>query len=222
MWQLSTLYNNLPADWFIFQNMMFADANTFFAYNQNMRSLMVDKLTSCEMVVFNRADEKTDKMELHKIVRGVSRKANICYEDMAGEIEFDQIEDPLPFDINAPVIDIKDEDFAIFYRDMVEEFSKYDGKKVRFKGVVATDPALPKTDFAVGRHVMTCCADDIAYKGVVASCDFNIKLTTREWVIVEGTLTEGYSKIYRGKGPMLKVSSVIKAAKPKDEVATFY
>ena len=29
MWQLSTLYNNLPKDWFIFQNMMFADANTF-------------------------------------------------------------------------------------------------------------------------------------------------------------------------------------------------
>ncbi len=105
---------------------------------------------------------------------------------------------------------------------MVEEFSKYDGKTVRFKGIVATDPALPKTDFAVGRHIMTCCADDIAYKGVVASCDFNVKLSTREWVIVEGKLTEGYSKIYRGKGPILKVSSVIKSSKPKEEVATFY
>ena len=222
MWMLDSLYRALPQEFMVYQEIFIVDSTTAVSYNNNMRSLMVDKLTSCEMVVFNRVDEKTDKMELHKIVRGVSRKANICYEDMAGEIEFDQIEDPLPFDVNAPVIDIKDEDFAIFYRDMVEEFSKYDGKKVRFKGVVATDPALPKTDFAVGRHVMTCCADDIAYKGVVASCDFNIKLSTREWVTVEGTLTEGYSKIYRGKGPILKVSSVIKASKPKDEVATFY
>ena len=102
MWLLSKLYAALPADWFIFQNMMFADAKTFLTYNANMRQLMVDKLTSCEMVVFNRITPETDKMALHKLVRGVSRRAGICYEDLAGEIEFDQIEDPLPFDINAP------------------------------------------------------------------------------------------------------------------------
>ena len=44
MWQLGTLYNNLPKDWFIFQNMMFADANTFIAYNNNMRQLVFDKV----------------------------------------------------------------------------------------------------------------------------------------------------------------------------------
>ena len=33
MWQLGTLYENLPDGWYIFQNMMFADANTFFKRN---------------------------------------------------------------------------------------------------------------------------------------------------------------------------------------------
>ena len=33
------------------------------------------------MVVFNRVTDSTDKVALHKLVRGVSRKANICYED---------------------------------------------------------------------------------------------------------------------------------------------
>jgi uncharacterized repeat protein (TIGR03943 family) len=183
---------------------------------------MVDKLTSCEMVVFNRTTDSTDKMALHKIVRGISRKANICYEDTNGEIEFDQFEDPLPFDINADVIEISDDDFAIFYRDMTEEFAKYNGKTIRFKGIVAVDRALPAGHFAVGRHIMTCCADDIAYRGVVAKGMGNMKLQTRDWVMVEGRLNEEFSKLYGGRGPVLAVTKIERAEKPTQEVATFY
>ena len=187
-----------------------------------MRQLVVDKLTSCEMVVFNRFKPEYDKMTLHKIVRGVSKRANICYEDMEGEIEFDDIEDPLPYDINADVIEIKDEDFAIFYRDMTDEFAKYKGRTVRFKGIVALDSSLPKESYAIGRHIMTCCADDIAYRGVVAKGMGKLKLTTRDWVTVEGKLVDEYSKLYRGVGPVLYVSLIERAEKPVKEVATFY
>ena len=44
MWLLETLYKALPANWGIYQNMMFADANTFINYNNNMRQLMFDKI----------------------------------------------------------------------------------------------------------------------------------------------------------------------------------
>lgn len=37
------------------------------------------------------------------------------------------------FDINAPVVEIGDDDFALWYRDITEEPKKYDGKTVRFK-----------------------------------------------------------------------------------------
>ena len=222
MWKLDSLYNALPEDWLVYQEIFIADSTTIINYNANMRQQTVDKLTSAEMVVFNRVSDKTDKMELHKLVRGISRKANICYEDTEGEIEFDQIEDPLPFDINAPVIEIEDVDFALFYRDMTEEFAKYDGKTVRFKGIVALDNSLPKGHYAVGRHIMTCCADDIAYRGVVADGMGQLKLNTRDWVIVEGRLVEEYSKLYRAKGPVLKVRSIVAAEKPIEEVATFY
>jgi uncharacterized repeat protein (TIGR03943 family) len=187
-----------------------------------MRQKMVDKLTSAEMVVFNRVTPETDKMALHKIVRGISRRANICYEDINGEIEFDRIEDPLPYDLGANVIEINDEDFAIFYRDMTEEFAKYKGKTVRFKGITALDSSLPNGHFAVGRHIMTCCADDIAYRGVVAKGMGNLKIATRDWVTVEGVLNEEYSKLYKGNGPVLTVQRIEKATKPTQEVATFY
>ena len=222
MWTLDSFYNAMPDDWLVYQEIFIADSTTILSYNANMRQQTVDKLTSCEMVVFNRVSAFTDKMELHKLVRGISRKANICYEDTEGEIEFDQIEDPLPFDLNAPVIDIKDEDFALFYRDMTEEFPKYEGKTVRFKGIVALDKSLPKGQYAVGRHIMTCCEADIAYRGVVADGMGALKLDTRDWVIVEGKLVEEYSKLYRAKGPVLKVKSITKAEKPTQEVATFY
>ena len=221
MWQLDKFYNALPENFLVFQEIFIADSKTILSYNANMRQLVVDKLTSAEMVVFNRADDSTDKNELHKLVRGVSRKANICYEDVNGEIEFDDIEDPLPYDLNAPVIEIKDEDFAIFYRDMSEEFEKYIGKTVRFKGIVALDASLPKENFAIGRHIMTCCADDISYRGVVAKGMRGMSLKTRDWVMVEGKLTEEYSALYQSKGPVLTVSSIERAEKPVQEVATF-
>ena len=222
MWALDSLYNALPESWMVYQEIAIIDSTTAISYNANMRQQMVDKLTSAEMVVFNRVTSETDKMALHKIVRGISRKANICYEDIDGEIEFDKIEDPLPFDVNAPVIDIKDEDFAIFYRDMTEEMQKYLGKTVRFKGIVALDKSLPNSQFAIGRHIMTCCEADIAYRGVVAKGMGNLKLATRDWVIVEGVINEEYSKLYQGNGPVLTVKKIEKSTKPQQEVATFY
>jgi len=222
MWKLDSFYNALPDGFMVYQEILIVDSSTAVSYNANMRQLMVDKLQSSEMVVFNRVDDSTSKEELHKIVRGVSRKSNICYEDMNGEIEFDQIEDPLPFDLEADVVEIKDDDFAIFYRDLTEEFAKYDGKTLRFKGIVALDPGLPKGNFAIGRHIMVCCADDIAYRGVVAKGMGNMKLVTRDWVTVEGKITEEYSSLYRGRGPVLTVTKIEKAEKPVQEVATFY
>ena len=130
MWQLQSLFNNMPAEWTIAQEMMFADAGTFINYNANMRSLVVDKLQTCDLVIFNRCQKDFDKMELHKIVRGVSRRADIAYDYTDGTTAFDELEDPLPFDINAPVIEVKDADYALWYRDVTEEPAKYKGKTV--------------------------------------------------------------------------------------------
>lgn len=222
MWTIDKLYDALPDGWLVYQEIMIADSTTFESYNANMRQLVVDKLTSAEMVVFNRMTKDRDKMALHKIVRGVSKRANICYEDTEGEIEFDDIEDPLPYDIGAPVIEIKDEDFAYFYRDLSDEFDKYNGKCVKFKGIVALDPSLPKDNFAVGRHIMTCCEADIAYRGFVAKGLMGMKLKTRDWVTVEGKMSVEYSKLYRGTGPVLTVTNIERAEPPVQEVATFY
>ena len=103
-----------------------------------------------------------------------------------------------------------------------KDFEKYKGKRVRFKGIAATDNSLPNSHFAVGRHIMTCCADDIACRGVVAKGMCGLKVKTRDWLVVEGVLDEEYSKLYRGVGPVLYVKAIERAEKPIQEVATFY
>ena len=222
MWQLGTLYENLPEDWYIFQNMMFADANTFFTYNQNMRSLMVDKLMSCEMIVLNRTPDDMDKEEVHKIVRGVSRRATITYDYPDGSVEYDEIEDPLPFDIDAPVIMIEDDDYAIWYRDMSEEMEKYEGKTIKFKGIVARDVKLGKEALVIGRHVMTCCVDDIAYQGLVCKFTSAVPYKTRDWINVQGTIKIEKNRLYGRPGPVIYANTSAYTDKPEKEVATFY
>ena len=222
MWMLNTLFSNLPDGWFIFQNMMFADANTFINYNANMRSLMFDKLSSCEMIVLNRTPDNLDKEEVHKIVRGVSRRATITYDYPDGHVEYDDIEDPLPFDVEADVIEIDDDDYALWYRDIGEDMQKYNGKKVKFKGIVARDMKLGKDSLIIGRHVMTCCAEDIAYNGLVCKFNSPVAYKTRDWILVEGTVKIERHRMYGRPGPVIYADSSAYTSKPEREVATFY
>ena len=222
MWMLDLLYNALPDGWLVYQEFMLADATTFLSYNANMRQLMVDKLQSCEVIVFNRYKDTISKEELHKVVRGSSRKAAIGFEYEDGTFEQDTIEDPLPYDLSVENVVIADNDYAVFYRDLSEEMDKYIGKTFTFKGIVARDKSLPDTQFVVGRHVMTCCEADITYRGLAVKAKERVPLETRDWIKITGKLVLEYNKIYRGKGPVLEMISCDYTEKPEQEVATFF
>ncbi len=223
MWTINDLFEQLPLDWAVYQAMCFVDSNTFLQYNANMRSLVVDKINVSELVVFNRfALNVMDQNEFHKIVRAISRRTQIAYETTDGQVAYDDIQDPLPFDMNAAEIEIKDEDFALFYRDIMEEPGKWDGKVITFRGAAAQNAKFPANVFAAGRHVMTCCVEDIQYCWLVAEWDNAKKLENSQWVRVTGTVHVKRHKLYKSKGPVLEVSAVILTGPPEQEVATFY
>ena len=140
------LYTRFPENWAVAQEVMFADASTILQYNANMRNLVVDKLSGCEMVVFNRVRPGEDTMPLHKLARAVNRRVDILYESTDGTSAYDETEDPLPFDIHAPVIEVQDEDYGLWYRDVSEEPEKYTGKqcalRARLPGFAGTGTAF--------------------------------------------------------------------------------
>ena len=221
MWLLSDLFGALPQGWMIYQEMMFADASTIEVYNANMRNLVVDKLSTCELVVFNRCDESTDREALHKLVRGVSRRTDIIYENVDGTFAYDDMEDPLPFDTEADEIVIEDRDFALWYRDLTDSMPQYNGKTVTFVGLVNKSDRLPKDGFVIGRQIMTCCVDDIAYSGLLCE-NGGAKVNHGDWIRLTAKVAIKPCKLYGKTGPVLTLLSVETAAAPAELVATFY
>ncbi len=222
MWQIQSLFDAMPDDWAVYQAVFIADATTFQQYNANMRSLVVDKLNMSELVYFNRVTKDMDTMPLHQIIRGVSRRTDIYYEYPDGEAVFDDIEDPLPFDVNAKNIVIEDRDFALWYRDIMEDAKKYENKTVTFKALAVKNPTFPPNIFAVGRHIMTCCVEDIQYSWIAAQYGRNFQPHKDHWVTVTGAIEVRFNQMQGVFVPMLHVTKLNDAEPPEQEVATFY
>ena len=225
MWLLQQFFDAMPENWVINQMMTFFDAESFVNYNQNMRQLVFDKVQMTQLVVFNRFKGEYSKEEYHKIVRGISRRPDIVYEYVGGKAEYDEIEDPLPFDINAPIIQIEDRDFAFFYRDLSENPQSYIGKKVAFKGMAAVSKKVPAGTIVIGRFIMTCCEADIAYDGFALKTNGLIEgVATKDWFKITAEVGYEYSAVYRKQGPVLLAESIEKSEPlpPEESVATYY
>ena len=129
----------------------------------------------------------------------------------------------MPFDVDAPVIEVEDRDFAWFYRDMAENTQSYIGKTVKYKGMAAVSKKTPSGCVILGRHIMTCCEADIAYDGfAVKTCGLLKDIKTRDWLTVTAKIVYEYNAAYRAKGPVLIAEKLEIAEPPAEIVATYY
>lgn len=222
MWMLDSLFQALPENWAIAGETLFIDSTTFAQYNANMRQHVFNKLRTAELVLFNRVTEDTDKMALHKIVRAVSRQCDIAYSYDSGKTEYDEIIDPLPFDVNAPVVVVEDKDYALFYQDLLEDFKKYHGKTVEMNLLVATKGRMPKETFVAGRQLMQCCANDVQFAAFAFRYANVSELGHAQWYRIRATIEVRFSPVYGKKGPVFNVKSIAPAQEPEEPVATFY
>ena len=132
MWDLNQV--KFPSTFQVAQIVSFIDFTTFGVYYNNMRQMFVDNLRFSDLVVINRCENPEDLAQYQTSLKLINGNAQWIAMNSKGEVQ-EAFETPLPYDIEADVIEIKDEDFAIFYRDMSEEFDKYKGKKIKFKNL---------------------------------------------------------------------------------------
>lgn len=222
MWNLENLYKNLPDNWIICQEMTFADSGSFPVYNMNMRNLVYDKLRFTDMVIFNRFEETYDVMEFHKIVRTANRNAQIIYESPDGKIQVDEIEDPLPFDVEADTIDLEDRDYAYWYRDIMAEPEKYKGKTMIFSGVVKSKGIKGEDRFVAGRPLMTCCEEDIEFAGIRCIAECGDEIRHNKWAVIRGTMHTATNKTEGITVPVVHVDKIEYKDMPKNVLAAFY
>ena len=218
MWNYKEL--QLPIHWQIEQQITTIDASTFTMYYTNMKSLLAEMVRKSEMIIFNRCDGIEDLSNFKRNMKAVNPQAEIIFEDANGEIN-EILEEDLPFDINAPVIELNDMGFGVWYIDMMENIGRYFGKTVEFTAMVYKPDKFPKGYFVPGRMAMTCCADDMAFLGYACKFDGAEELKQKEWVKVRATVNLEKFAGYKGDGPVLHAVSVTKTEKPKEEVINF-
>ena len=231
MWLLQDLYDAMPDNWVVFQCLATADGTTIKTYagDNAMRALLLDKLRASELLVVNRAEAVNDdesRQLIHKLVRQASRRCDIAYEFKDGSVGYDDIPDPLPFDINAPVVEIPAEFFGVWYMDCMDEMEKYDGKTVKFLAQVCQTNRAGKGCFVPGRFAMTCCVQDIQFVGFPCKYDDYKNLEQRSWITLTAKVNVKYHPIYKGQtagstGPVLTALAIESAEKPLDDVVTF-
>ena len=224
MWPLAALSEALPPHWLIYQTICTADGTTFRTYFENMRQLMLEKFGASELLVVNRAEavsSSDDREYIHKAVRQASRRCDIAYEYSDGSVEYDDLPDELPFDIEADVIDIGDEDFGIWYLDTSEDPEKYAGKTVRFTAQVCQTPRVGQGQFVPGRFAMTCCVEDIQFVGFPCKYDDAKKLAQRSWIKLTAKVRVQFHPLFGGKGPVLTALEVEPAKPLEQDYVTF-
>lgn len=147
-------------------------------------------------------------------------KAEIIFEDANGEIN-EMMEEELPYDIKADVIELDNMGYAIWYLDALDHLERYIGKKVRFTANVLKPQSFPSDYFVPGRMAMTCCADDMAFLGFACQYDKAASLEQKQWVKVTVEVREEYFADYNGNGPVLHAVSVESTKAPKEEIINF-
>ena len=221
MWKLDDLLAAFPARWELYQIVTTVDASTFELYSANMGPMMFEHITTADLVVFNRCTDALKEMLYQKNIRAMNPRATIYLDDVDGNSEDYNRNMPLPFDVDADVIDIAPADYGLWYIDAMGDPGKYDGKTVRFLGQVYVGKDVPAKSFVPGRFGMVCCAEDISFLGFICRYDGAADLKLRDWVRVTATITVEALPQYRGEGPVLHAIEVVPAEKPEEELVYF-
>ena len=221
MWPLQPFYEGaLPTNWILYQIMTFVNAPTFELYVTNMGQLMMEKIMNTDLLVFNRCTEELRESLRSRNLRMVNRQAEIYLENEDGTSEDYQLGDASPFDLDQPVIDVPDDDFGVWYVDVMDHPDRYDGKTVHMKLVMCHSKKYPGIH-CPGRFAMVCCENDIQFLGLIARGDMLDDYQNRDWLEVTAKMSLENHSAYQGEGPVMNILTAAPCEKAAQEVVTF-
>ena len=221
MWKLNRLYEDvLPANWVLYQVMTFVQASTFELYARNMGQLMMEKIINADLLVFNRCNEELRAALRKRNLRMVNRRADIYLENEDGTSEDYANDDTPPFDLDQEIIDIPDDDYGVWFVDVMDRPERYQGKLVHMKMVMCHSKQYPGVD-CPGRFAMVCCEDDITFLGLIAHGEGLDRFKNHDWIEVTARMDIEEHKAYEGAGPVMNILSIAPCQQPATEIFTF-
>ena len=214
-----TLLSGMPEFWPLVQILTTVDATTFELYMNAMRSLLFEQLRYSDTIIVNRCTPEMSGSMLRGNIKAINRQAQIYYEGNFGE----QVQLKggfLPFNLDDPIIDIKDEDYGLWYMDALENPDKYDGKEVILRGYYAERVKGLHQTIIMGRRAMVCCAQDTSLCGITVTGIKAEQLKLGDWIEVQGHLKT--VPIENGaKTLVLYANRIARYHQPAEEFVTF-
>lgn len=194
MWDSTKM--SFPSTFQVAQIVSFIDYTTFPVYYNNMRQLFVDHLRFSDLVIINRCDDAIELAKYQTSLKLINGNAHFLVMDTKGNVQ-EAFEEPLPYNIDDPIIKINDEDYARWYIDTFDHKERYEGKIVEFNGIVLKNKKLPKGTMIIGRYALTCCDKDMQLYGHLCVLnDKDVKFKSKMWVNVQAKIAYEYSKKY--------------------------
>ena len=220
MWDPTKLV--LPEGWVLYQQITIFNGATLTTYLNNMKALMGPMLRNTELCIVNRCDDRqeTELLDWKRKLRPmlVSESA-IVMENKYGEIPLETLPEELPYDLEAPVIEIKPEDFGIWFFDAKDNPDRYKGKIVSFTACIMRSRNFQEDCFVPGRMAMTCCEADMTFIGFIAHYADIDAFPNHGWVKLRAKMDVRYQKEYGGEGPFLEVIDMSLTGEIKEPVA---
>ena len=210
----------LPSNWEMQQQLITADGTTFETYFANMRVLFADMIRNSELLIMNRCDGlETQKLTgFKRSIKSINPAIEVVFEDAEGEIDLPVEDEDLPFDLTAPLVEIKPDQFGIWFVDMWDNPGRYAGKKFHVKAMAMREPGMAKNAFVAGRPAMNCCAEDLVFMGVFCKYDGASNLVNKQWIDIVFTIVDEFNEEYDGNGPVLYIQELKESAPLQDPV----
>ena len=150
----------------------------------------------------------------------VNRRADIYLENEDGTSEEYVTPEMSPFDLSSGKLDVPDEDYGIWYVDMMDNPDRYEGVEVSFKALMCHSKKF-KGIHCPGRFAMVCCDKDMQFLALVCRGEGLENFKDKEWVKIHATVKKEKCDAYQGEGPVLYVSSIAATTKPDPEMVPF-
>ena len=190
------------------------DAQWFEIYLNNLKPYMISQIRNADMTIFRSCDGMEKKLAgYRRSIRAANPRTSFVFKDKNGEMD-PRLDEDLPYDINKDLIVLKDEDFGIFYVDVMEYVRRYVGKRICFRGYIFKKK---KNMFLIGREAVTCCMEDLTIFAFICDAVCDIEIEDQQWVRAEGIIKEEYFERMGGTLPCMDILWMEKSSEPVEK-----
>lgn len=220
-WDMESILNSeIPDDFLVSGIYSTVDASTAELYLTNMRKMFMEQLKESNLIIFNRCTEETQKLKFRRNLKAMNPQVQIAFEKADGTM-YENEADIMPFDYSKDIINVDDMDYGVWYLDAMEHPERYVNKEICFTARFCAGADSKKRQFVPGRHIMTCCEEDIQFMGYICTYEEETPFVHGDWVAVRVVVDYRYHEIYREEGPVLTLIHIEANEKPEQELVCF-